>query len=144
MTFQSTEEITFFIQLFETWKLPAKDWTHSAHLVVATYYLSKFDKETALQKMRKNIKAYNVANGGKNTDSEGYHETITIFYLQQIQQILKKLPANLSLQEKLERVLASDLTDTKYVFNFYKKEHLLSKNARLEYVAPNQSEGNLS
>lgn len=143
MTFQSNEEIAFFVQLFETWKLPAKDWTHPAHLVTATFYLSKFDTATALNKIRKNIKAFNVANGGKNTDSEGYHETITVFYMEQIGEILAKLPADWSLKKQVEQVLNSKLMDTKYVFNFYQKEQLFSKKARLEYVAPKESEGNL-
>jgi hypothetical protein len=139
MNFQNDEEIEFFIMLFETWKLPAKDWTHSAHIIVATYYLIKNTPEVALQKIRKNIKAYNVANGGKNTDSEGYHETVTVFYMQQIKSVLEKLPSDLSMKEKIEEVLSSDLIDTNLIFNFYGKEQLLSKKARLEYVAPDHN-----
>lgn len=139
MTFQNDEEIEFFIMLFETWKLPAKDWTHPAHLVVATYYLIKNTPEIALQKMRKNIKAYNVANGGKNTDSEGYHETVTVFYIEQIKVVLDELSPDLLMNDKIQAVLSSDLMNVKFVFNFYEKERLLSKRARLEYVAPDHN-----
>ena len=57
MRFETEEEVDFFINLFETWMLPAKDWTHPAHLVVATYYLNKNDYDTALRLVRKNIKS---------------------------------------------------------------------------------------
>ena len=144
MNFQTDQEIKFFINLFETWRLPAKDWTHPAHLVVGTYYVHAYHFDDALIRIRKNIKAYNIANGGENSDTAGYHETITVFYLQQVQEILKELPPQSSLVAKTEAVLQSNLMNPKYIFNFYKKELLMSSFARLNYIKPDNAAGNLS
>lgn len=136
MTWETAEEIEFFVNLFETWRLPAKDWTHPAHLVTATYYLHKYGYDAGLARVRKNIKAFNVANGGKNTDTEGYHETITVFYMKQINELVEDLQETTDLKMKVTAVLTSSLMDTKYVYNFYEKDALLSKKARLAYIEP--------
>jgi hypothetical protein len=61
--------------------LPKAEWTHQAHLVATLYLLCErpdVDVELALPGI---IWRYNEASGTRNTDSGGYHETITRFYL---------------------------------------------------------------
>jgi len=136
MHYQTKEEIIFFVKLFEEKRLPAKDWTHPAHLMVATVYCNKYGEAAALNRIRTNIKQFNIFHGGKNTETEGYHETITVWYMQQVEKILRELPSNKSLKEKIDAVLASELTNTRYVYEFYSKEKLMSKEGRLGYIAP--------
>ncbi|MGB0175731.1 MAG: hypothetical protein ACPF9D_01105, partial [Owenweeksia sp.] len=61
--------------------LPKPEWTHEAHLVVAIWYSSLYPFEEALSLVRQNITAHNESVGTPNTDTEGYHETITRFWL---------------------------------------------------------------
>src|SRR5512140_2649919 len=58
--------------------LPKPEWTHAAHFACALWWLRRrpdLSLETAMPPM---IRAYNEATGVANTDTEGYHETITL------------------------------------------------------------------
>jgi hypothetical protein len=57
--------------------LPKAEWTHAAHFAAALWLLScrkDLDASRALPPM---IRAYNLATGVANTNTAGYHETIT-------------------------------------------------------------------
>lgn len=136
MKFQTAQEIDVFVAMFEEWSLPASDWTHEAHIVVATWYLLHGELDTATNTIRKNIKAFNIAKGGKNTDTTGYHETITIFYMDYIHQLLAEVDPYLPNIEKVRYVLSSNLSNTHYVYQYYSKPKLLSKEARLAFIPP--------
>src|SRR5690349_2455346 len=57
--------------------LPKPEWTHAAHFAAAFWLLSSPDHD-ARREMPDFIRAYNEATGTPNTDSGGYHETITL------------------------------------------------------------------
>ena len=57
--------------------LPKREWTHAAHFAVAFWLLGRSDSD-AMRDMRGLIRAYNEASGVANTDTTGYHETITV------------------------------------------------------------------
>jgi hypothetical protein len=57
--------------------LPKSDWTHAAHFAAALWLLSCRRDLDASREMPPLIRAYNVATGVANTDTGGYHETIT-------------------------------------------------------------------
>src|SRR5512146_44410 len=57
--------------------LPKSDWTHAAHFAAALWLL-RHRGDAAFSDMPPLIRAYNEATGVANTDTSGYHETITI------------------------------------------------------------------
>ena len=61
----------------ETCTLPKPEWTHAAHFAAAVWLLTRpgLDAERAMPPL---IRAYNEATGVQNTDTAGYHETITL------------------------------------------------------------------
>ena len=61
--------------------LPKACWTHEAHLVVCWTTLQRHAPAHAVAVLRDQIRAYNVATGGTNTPTSGYHETLTIYYV---------------------------------------------------------------
>ena len=75
------EEIRSLISRFEAHKLPKIEWTHEAHLVVAIWYCYHNAFDEALVKVRTLITLHNSSVGTPNTEDEGYHETITKFWL---------------------------------------------------------------
>ena len=77
----TTQEIEAFIRDFEACRLPKPRWTHHAHFVVGLWYLTHHSPEEALAIVRQRIRAHNESVGTANTDSSGYHETLTRFYL---------------------------------------------------------------
>jgi len=137
LDFQSTEEYTSFVEQFIARTLPKPRWTHRAHLVTGLWHLLHYSPEESLVLLRERIRAYNVAVGGVNTDTAGYHETLTQFYVAMIGQWLANQDGLRADPPALaRRLLASPLVDKNYPLEFYTKELLFSVDARRHGVAP--------
>ncbi|HRH56250.1 MAG TPA: hypothetical protein PLS10_01275 [Chitinophagales bacterium] len=130
------EDITTFIKKFEDESLPKEQWTHEAHLATGLYYVYTYGKEQALDRIRINIKKYNIATGGENTATSGYHETITVFWIWVMDTFIKKESSSLSLRELLIQLLQSEYAITSLPFQFYSKDYLLSEEARKNFIEP--------
>jgi hypothetical protein len=74
-------EIDVFLSAFEEGTLPKTEWTHAAHLLTGACYVHGLGREGALEKMRLCVRRYNEAVGTRNTDTSGYHETITVMWI---------------------------------------------------------------
>ena len=61
--------------------LPKTHWTHAAHLTVGSHFVYTLPFEDALVAMRGGVRAYNESVGTPNTDTSGYHETLTRMWL---------------------------------------------------------------
>ena len=121
---------------FQDKTLPKDEWTHFAHIAVALYELHTLKSfENALFSLRIKIKDYNLSVGTQNTDSSGYHETLTIFWLKVLEQVYS-LNNQYSLDEIFSRFLETDCATTKFPTVFYSRELLFSSNARQNWVNP--------
>lgn len=130
-------EFDHIIEGFRAKTLPAKEWTHEAHLIAGLWHVANFDYEEALLRMRENIKTYNEASGGQNTDSSGYHESITVFWVWLLNEFWKRNSTdNKSFEQVCNAFLTSKYCDRAAAFTFYTCEKLLSREARLTFVAP--------
>ncbi len=79
--FTDEAEVLALVAAFEDCTLPKSRWTHRAHLAVGLHYRERMAAGPALELLRERIRRYNVASGGANTTTSGYHETITRFYV---------------------------------------------------------------
>ncbi len=79
-----------FIAAFEAGTLPKEQWTHAAHLLTGACYVYDFGEARAIDLMRRNVSAYNLAVGGQNTETSGYHETITVFWIKLLAGLLRE------------------------------------------------------
>ena len=82
---------------------------------------------------------YNEASGTANTDSGGYHETITQFYLLALGSCRARLPAGLPLHEQANRVLASRFAARELPLDYWSRERLFSVEARRVWVPPDRA-----
>src|SRR5512147_2850839 len=81
--------------------LPKADWTHAAHCVACLYLMcGRPDIDVALE-LPGIIWRYNAATGTPNSDHDGYHETITRFYIHAARAFLARLPEDLPLPETI-------------------------------------------
>jgi hypothetical protein len=136
MTKQYTKaEIDFLVQRFEERILPKVEWTHSAHLIVALLYSLKFSEQDALNLVRENIKKHNESVGTPNTDNQGYHETITRFWLWTANQFLLIGNYN-SIVDASNDLINSAFGKSSYPFEYYTKDLLFSVKARHDWVEP--------
>ena len=58
--------------------LPKRDWTHQAHFAAALWLIRHQPGFDDARDMPAIIRAYNEATNTPNTDSEGYHHSITL------------------------------------------------------------------
>lgn len=129
------QDLVLFIRDFEACCLPKARWTHAAHLSAGFWYLDQHEPAEALAVIRERIKRHNESVGTANTDSSGYHETITRLYLLGIARHRAQYAA-LSFEESLALLLASPLGDSTWPLQFYTKERLFSVGARRSWIEP--------
>jgi hypothetical protein len=122
-------------QAFIFCTLPRHEWTHAAHLKVGLWHCLQYPPSEALDLLRERIKRYNVACGVANTASQGYHETITQFYLRLIFSFLLKADQTLPIDD-LAQCLIQVYGDGALPLRYYSKECLFSESARLQWVEP--------
>ena len=116
--------------------LPREDWTHEAHLAATTYLLTRrpdVDLDTQLPGI---IRRYNESAGGVNSDSEGYHETITRVFLHGVRLFLAEAELDSPLHELVNELLLSPMGRRDWPLRFYSRERLFSVEARGHFVPP--------
>ncbi len=136
MHFDSDNALQSFITAFENGSFPKSQWTHSSHLAMATAYLWLFPIHEATALIRHGIQTYNVAQGGVNSPESGYHETLTIFWIQRVAEIIAELPAEAQRLDAV-RAVVDRYGHRRDVFNdYYSFDVVKSMEARARWVAP--------
>ena len=115
--------------------LPKSEWTHAAHFAAAFWVLRRTDLD-ALRELPRLIRAYNESTGVLNTDSGGYHETITLASLRAASAWLAK-HADKPLHTALNELLASDYGRSDWLLNYWTRPVLFSVMARRAWIDPN-------
>jgi len=116
--------------------LPRAEWTHEAHLAATTYLLLKHSEIDFDRELRGIISRYNESVGGRNTDTEGYHNTITRAYLRGIRLFLEESDAARPIHELVNELLMSPMGRRDWPLRFWSKERLMSVEARRGWVEP--------
>jgi hypothetical protein len=116
--------------------LPREEWTHEAHLAATTYLALRHPEIDLDAELRGIISRYNEAVGGRNTDTEGYHDTITRAYLHGIRLFLEEADRGRPIHELVNELLMSPMGRRDWPFRFWSKELLMSVEARRDFVEP--------
>jgi hypothetical protein len=119
--------------------LREEEWTHHAHLAVGLWHVEQFGAEEALVRLRDGISRLNESFGNANTDTSGYHETITCAYVQLLHQFLNECPAEMAFEERVHRLVGGPLAGKQVLLRFYTPDTLWSSRARLAWVEPDLS-----
>ena len=118
--------------------LPREEWTHEAHLAATTYLLLRRQEIDLDSELPDLIRRYNESVGGVNSETAGYHETITRVFLRGVRLFLAEADLGSSLHEIVNALLLSPIGRRDWPLRFYSREHLLSVAARLAFVAPDK------
>ena len=89
--------------------LPKSDWTHAAHFAAALWLMRYRPELEASACMPDFIRAYNEATGVANTDTDGYHETITQASLRAARAELDRYSASTPIFEIANALMASPI-----------------------------------
>ena len=113
-----------------------EEWTHEAHLAATTYLLLRradIDLDAELPGI---IRRFNESVGGVNSDTEGYHDTITRIFLHGVQLFLADADRSEPLHELINDLLLSPIGRRGWPFRFYSPDRLFSVEARRDFVPP--------
>ena len=130
--YETEEDIVDLVKSFEDATVSHDDWKHREHLIVAIYYVSHHDLETAIGKMRRGI--LNLLEHGFKIDLSKempYHETITVFWMRTVAEF-NESKNGASVVSKMTEML--NLFDKDYPLRFYSHERLFSDEARATFV----------
>lgn len=114
--------------------LPKPEWTHAAHFAVALWLLREHGLH-AMSEMPGLIRAYNEATGVANSDTGGYHETITLASLRAGYAWLGERP-QAPLYVTLRELLDSAYGRSDWPLSYWSRDLLFSTAARRGWVDP--------
>ena len=132
--YENDEDVLSLVGAFETATISRDEWKHREHLVVALYYVSHYDVETAIEMMRSGI--LNLLANGFMVDLSKempYHETITVFWIRTVAKFhaaSNGAPLSYKIADMVRRF------DKDYLLSFYSRDYLFSDDARRRYVEP--------
>jgi hypothetical protein len=115
--------------------LPKPEWTHHAHLRAGLWHVIEYGPVVALELLRARISAYNESVGTANTDTSGYHETLTRFYVTVIDRFLSTADRALDLDALAGQLIAAH-GDRRLPMHYYSESRLFSPVARRSWVEP--------
>ncbi len=127
-------EVLDLVRSFEGATIAHDDWKHAEHLVVALYYLTLHDLDSAYAKMRGGI--LKLLENGFKVDLKKempYHETITLFWMRVVDGYNSSRNGTSLLEKAIE---VAYKWDKDFPLKFYSRELLFSDEARGRFVEP--------
>lgn len=115
-------------------RLAKSDWTHEAHVQAGLSLVLRLGAHRALETLREAIPRYNVSTNTPNTDTGGYHDTLTVYYVWAIDELLRQGVSP-------EGVVSHPLVSRTAPFDYWTREELFSVEARHHWVAPTKKLG---
>jgi hypothetical protein len=128
--YRDENEIRDVVAKFERCDFALAEFTHARHLTVACWYLSTLQSEQALERMRRGLQAF-IAHHGK----QGYHETITRFWMELLANYLRHCPPTTSLPGKVNGAL-QQFASKDVLFSYYSRDRVMSDAARASWIEP--------
>ena len=118
---------------FVNGRLAKPEWTHEAHLITCWVALQDRTPEQTLSFLREAIQTHNCGIAIRNTETSGYHETLTRFY---ITAVADSMQTDASLDHVLEDPQCARAAWSPY----WSRERMFSVEARLGWLAPDLGE----
>lgn len=114
---------------FVNGRLGKDDWTHEAHLITCWVALADRTPAETLGFLREAIQTHNCGIGIRNTDTSGYHETLTRYYVTAVDRAMAD-------DGSLEHVLEAPGCGRSAPLDHWSREVLFGVDARLGWVEP--------
>jgi hypothetical protein len=119
--------------------LPCEAWTHAAHFAAALWLLRTRPQRDLEAEMPTMIRGYNEACGRANTETAGYHHTITLASIRAARRVLGEHPQDHPLHLVVDALMASDLGRSDWLFAYWSRERLFSPQARAAWLEPDRA-----
>ncbi|MFN3475557.1 MAG: hypothetical protein ACK4ZW_16075 [Blastomonas sp.] len=116
--------------------LARTEWTHEAHVAACLWLIAERPDLDAARDLPQIIRRHNVSVGTPNTDSSGFHATITHCYAVGIAAFLARIDAALPLVAKVNALLDAPEGARDWPLRFYSRDRLFSVEARRAAILP--------
>jgi hypothetical protein len=116
--------------------LPKAEWTHEAHLAACAWLILERPDILPERDLPRLIRRYNESVGGVNSETEGYHETITRVSIRGVRAALARSSGEGSLCARVNFLLGEPEGRRDWPLRFYSRELLFSTAARLGWAEP--------
>ncbi len=133
--FAADADVAIFITAFADGTLPRLAWNHRAHLTVALNVARQLSPVERLPAIRRAILRFNAAVGIESTPDSGYHETLTVFYMQVVELHVLRNPALQSVADDAN-LLYAEWGDRELPLRHYTRQRLFSREARADWLPP--------
>ena len=130
----SNESLQRFIGEFEAGTYPIEKWKHREHVIMASWYLMQLTTHEATPTIRAGIQRYNVSQGGQNTSTSGYHETLTIFWIHILANALRS--ANKDVLTRIRAMTAEFGMKAGLFREYYSFDVVKSVESRYQWMEP--------
>lgn len=118
-------------------RLPKSEWTHDAHLMAGLSLVLRLGAVKALAVLRDAIPRYNVSTNTPNTETGGYHDTLTVYYVWAIDELLRR-------EVNPASIVSHPLVSRTAPLEFWTRDELFSVEARHHWMAPTLTTGSRS
>jgi hypothetical protein len=131
---KSEDELEAIVRGFEDCTLPDSEFKHAQHLMVALSYLqrSRLTVPEATERMRGALYRFLDHYAG---DRQAYNETITLFWIKLVNSFLEKTDRERPVADIFNE-LSEAFGNSNLMYDYYSREHLLSKEAKEVWVEP--------
>ena len=136
----STEPVSFsraaaeqLVEQFEAGTISLAEFHHRQHLAVAAWLLIHHAPVRALARMRRGLQAL-LQRSGK---TEGYHETVTVFWMRVLSARLEECPAEWTPEARLNDAVAW-AEESCPLQEHYSPERLAAPEAKQQFVEPDR------
>jgi hypothetical protein len=135
LPFTSDDEVLEIGHGFIDRTLPKSAWTHAAHFAAAVWLLTNHGRLYVVRELPGFIRAYNEATGVANTETSGYHETITQASIRAADAFFTGSPRR-PLFATCNALMASPLGEPEWLLAYWSRSRLFSVDARRAWLDP--------
>ena len=135
---ESDASLAKFVAEWESGSLPKTRWTHGAHVAATAYYAFDHSAEDVFELMRKGILHFAGCVGIQNTESSGYHESLTRFWANRLAEFVQSGHFSSRLEGARAAVEAFG-EDRDHYRLYYSFDVAHDRRARREWVAPDRN-----
>ncbi|MBW8708985.1 MAG: hypothetical protein JF627_06930 [Alphaproteobacteria bacterium] len=134
--FASETEIVRIGEGLMACSLPRAEWTHAAHFAAALWLMRYRPELEPAAVMPGLIRAFNESVGGVNSDSAGYHETITLASLRAARGVYASFPSDVPVYRIVNALMGTNFANPNWLLEYWSRERLMSVQARRAWLEP--------
>jgi hypothetical protein len=127
--YENEDAIRTVVEKFETCVYAPEEFIHVRHLTVAAWYLCTLAEDIALNRMRESLLRFTAYHG-----KQGYHETITRFWMELIAEHLRRQTGEFSDVQRINDIVVRYPKET--LFNYYTRDRVMSETAKRGWIEP--------